>query len=370
MKKTVLFYYFGFPHYRRSILTELASDHEFHACFASGTSSRDGVQTLNEMDFPPLNRALTIAIGPFSWDRGVQALAASRDVDIAVMGPAVSSLTTWVVLIHRRIFGRPTFLWGRFGQSGEVSARRVLIGIMARLATGLLVYGERDLDAVVSLGINRRRARIVGNAVQSNATLWSRDDSQRAFERMREAAASAKRDGLLVLAHSGRLTPSKRPEVLLEAIGILKKQFPAVHLHLIGDGPSMQSLKAHRNAGAVTFHGPVYDSDQLRSIIQSATLVTSPLNMGLLAIDALRAGVPVLLPDHPTSGPEVESLAIGVNARKFKAGDAASLCTEATHWVESAELIGNSEYVNARSLALQFWDPAQVARAILAAIRS
>ncbi|WP_185975855.1 glycosyltransferase [Tessaracoccus rhinocerotis] len=238
---------------------------------------------------------------------------------------------------------------------------------MCNLATGLLVYGERDRNSAIELGIEGKRITIVGNAVGTNATVWDDQSSQEAFVRVQESAIAAERDGRLVLVHSGRLTESKRPEVLLEAVGLLRDKFPLVHLHVIGDGPCLPDLQRHENARYVTFHGPIYDSGRLQELIQSAAMVVSPFNMGLLALDALRAGVPVLLPDHPSSGPEVDALTIGVNAREFSAGDAASLADQATQWVRQARDISESDFVDARSQALKASEPARVAEALIQA---
>lgn len=370
MKGRALFYYFGFPHYRQAILQELAANTETSISFVSGSSSRANIRALTQKDLSTLTLVKTLTFGPFTWDRGIYSAASSSQVDVAVLGPALSSITTWATLIRRRIMRRPSFLWGRCGRRGEFSARRLLIELMNRLATGLLVYGERDLEGAISLGLDRSRVTIVGNALESNANLWSEATSRRSFQRMQEAVESARRDGVLVLAHSGRLIASKQPEVLLDAVGILKADFPKTHLHLIGDGPALNDLRRHEYAADVTFHGAIYETEQLTAVLESAALIVSPYDMGLLALDALRAGIPVLLPDSPQSGPEVEALTIGVNARAFKAGDAASLAAEATRWIETADSITIAAYVSARSSALRFWDPSQVANAILRAIEA
>jgi glycosyltransferase involved in cell wall biosynthesis len=293
----------------------------------------------------------------------------SRNYGAVVLGPATLSLTTWLVLICRRLVGRRTYLWGQCGKFGDRSLKRRLQEVMNRLATGLLVYGENEAVAATQLGLSRGRVHIVHNATRSNADVVARDDSATQFVRLQEAAEAARSRGEVTFLYVGRLNQDKRISVLLQAAERLRSSgFEAVSVDLIGDGDAKAELEAAYPHDWVRFHGWVFDSDELSGFFERATFVCSPWDMGLVAIDALRSGTPVLVPDNPRNGPEVEALTAGVNAALFTPGEPESLVAAARGWLDSVERIDLDRYRGSRIDALAVWDPASVAKAISRAV--
>lgn len=365
----VLFYYFGFPHYRKAILQELTAMESVRVSLVAGSSSRGGIAVLGAEDVRGLRNVKTRSFGPLTWDRGVLRKARGSRYDAVVLGPALSSLSTWATLIARRLVARPTYLWGQCGRVGDRSARRVFQEVMNRLATGLLVYGQAEAGAAGSLGMSPRKIHIVHNGTRSNGDSWSETRSREAFLRMRNSAhAASGPEGRMVLTFVGRLTRDKRLDVLLDAAEILSHDFRDVQVHIVGDGPMKSILQSRSDSVHVTLHGWVYDEADLNKILETSTLVVSPYHMGLLAVDALRCGVPVLVPDNPMCGSEVEALTAGVNSLRFTAGSPSDIAAKAKRWVELAPRVAEQDFVSARTSALRVWEPSSVATKILEAV--
>lgn len=362
-----LVYYFAFPHYRLEILNELRALSTSDFEFVAGQTSRAGIATLSASDVDGLTIVPSTRVGPVSWDRGVFGRASGRWYDSVVLGPATLSLTTWAILIVRKLCRRRTFLWGNCGGFGDRSVKRRVLEIMNRLATGVLVYGDNEAIAAGQYGLDHRRIHVVNNATHSNVDVLNRGDGPSQLQRALAAARHAKQDGILRILFVGRLNENKRLEVLLRAGSLLRRSYPQLVIDIIGDGDMRETLREKFPQEWVRFHGWVYDTEELNKYFMEATFVCSPFHMGLLAIDALRAGTPVLVPDNPMNGSEVEALT-PLNSVRFPAGDAQGI-VEAVHvWFATVEVLDVAEYSAARTMALSKWDPQGVAVAIARAV--
>lgn len=363
-KPKLLVYYFSFPHYRRAILMELANMAEVEIDLYSGVVGRGGVKPLTRADIGELRLLESLVLGNFTYEREIVRRAVSSEYDAVVVAPALSSLSTWAIVALRFVLRRNTYLWGDCGHlDGWIRPR--LQEIMNRMSTGLLVYGRASAKGAKRFGTPADKIKIVGNAFESNADRWGAEDSVGAYRLMKERARLATEDGRIVLVHAGRLTRDKCPEVLLNALTPLRRRYSDVRLHILGDGPLLDRLVAHENSDLVEFHGAVYDQVTRDDLLSKATLVVAPYVMGLLAVDALRAGVPVLYPDNPLSGSEVEALTVGVNSVAFEPGNPRAVARAVDEWIALSGKVQESAFVEARQHALKGWDPSTVANAIL-----
>src|SRR5699024_2396021 len=164
----ILVYYFAFPHYRAGILRALKEALGEKVDLFSGSLSRSGLKPLTEQDFPHLSVLPTRNLGSISWDKNVVKRAISDEYSVVVLGPAVLSLSTWGILIARRLLGRKTFLWGQCGQAGISSLKRVRQAIMNRLENGLLVYGSYEEAGAKGLGTSAEKIYRRHNSVPTS----------------------------------------------------------------------------------------------------------------------------------------------------------------------------------------------------------
>jgi len=367
---TNLVYYFAFPHYRREILQSLSKSQEPHFEFVAGRNSRENIAALSEDDVDGLEIVRSFRLGPISWERGVFRRAISKKYDSVILGPATLSLTTWAVLAARSLTRRKVFLWGQCGRYGDRSLKRWVQEAMNRMATGVLVYGENEAKAAGQLGLAPRKITVVHNATRSNADVLNSDESSPALRRAQDAAREAKDTGRVRLLFVGRINGSKRLDVLLRAAATLREQYGDLEIDLIGDGDARATLSQAFSQPWIHFHGWIYDPDELDRYFRNATLVCSPYHMGLLAIDALRAGSPVLAPDNPMNGSEVEALTPLVNSVRFTPGDSNSIVVAANVWLDLVQEIDLGAFNAARQTALNEWDPAGVALSIQKATKA
>jgi glycosyltransferase involved in cell wall biosynthesis len=101
--------------------------------------------------------------------------------------------------------------------------------------------------------------------------------------------------GAVRVGFLGRLDPIKRVQDLIEAIGLLEKRFT---LGIYGDGEERAPLGAmvhERGLGErVTFYGPVERPQRVMDEIDLLVLPSAAEGFGLVLIEAMAAGVPVV----------------------------------------------------------------------------
>jgi glycosyltransferase involved in cell wall biosynthesis len=248
------------------------------------------------------------------WQRGTVAPATHADLVIAELNPRI--LSTWLVLVLRRLLGRPTVLWGHaFSRRGATAQRGRLRHAMRRLSSGLLVYTEteaRDLRRLMP-GAHVKAAPNALYSLTQRAGLLPRADRTTTD-----------------IVFVGRLVDDKQPQLLLDAFLLALDDLPVdTRLLFVGDGPMRPRLEAvaakSRAHHRVCFEGSCFDVAKLEAIYASAIASVSPGPVGLALIQSLWFGVPCVLPRDVTHGPEIEAAVEGANSVSFTPGSVESL---------------------------------------------
>ena len=113
------------------------------------------------------------------------------------------------------------------------------------------------------------------------------------------ASAASMADGLdPVLAVVGRLVPGKNVQLLIDAIGHLKADFPNIGLLVAGDGPYRRELEARAQRlgldNAVRFLGFVEDVDQVLAAADAFVLPSDTEGSPISLFEAMSFGLPII----------------------------------------------------------------------------
>lgn len=230
------------------------------------------------------------------WQRGAfRPLLAAR---VAVVGLNPRIVTNWIVLVGRRLTGRRTVVWGHaWSRRGSASPTDRLRSLMRRLGDTVIVYTETEALQVRAAS-PRLDVVAAPNALYPRHVLTPLDGEEAT-------------DFVFV----GRLNPSKKPHLLLDAFSLAAPRLPQdVRLVFVGDGPDRDSLERKAVAALgdrVHFAGHVSELDRIRSVYARAIASVSPGAAGLSLIQSLGFGVPMILARDEPHGPELEAAAEG-----------------------------------------------------------
>ena len=186
-------------------------------------------------------------------------------------------------------------------------------------ATGTLNYSTAAYDILPSYGVKKEQIHVTYNATDTEALLKEK-------ETVKASAPLLPPCGRRLL-HIGRLVKWKRVDLLIEAFGKMRPDYPDAELVIVGDGPELENLKRQAATlgldGSVRFIGAVYEPKVLGAYMnESAVYVLAGMG-GLSINDAMTYGMPVIC--SVCDSTERDLVTDGKNGFFFKDGDAISL---------------------------------------------
>jgi len=177
--------------------------------------------------------------------------------------------------------------WKKWGDQANVSKLNVMLAplferLMVKLKHDCVhTVSDASKDDLIKFG-EKRPIHVIHNSIETGPVL-------------NEAVNP------LQFVHVGRLVFYKNLEVVIQAIGILKKIQPSVKLVIIGDGPHKKSLQELTNklglGSNVEFLGYVSLDEKMKIIAASNALVFPSLceGFGLVILEAFSQRKPVLV---------------------------------------------------------------------------
>ena len=205
-------------------------------------------------------------------------------------------------LVCHRLLGCPYTLVAH-GSDVMEFARHPVAGPLAstilRNADRIVANSRFTADEVVRLGADPARVRVVHPVVD-----FTRFDAERTAATIRARYGLA---GQIVLLTVARLVPRKGHDTVLDALEIVRREFPYIHYLIVGDGPARASLERRVErcglSDQVTFAGFVPD-EELPGCYAAADLfvmVSRELpakgdveGFGIVYLEASAAGRPVV----------------------------------------------------------------------------
>ncbi len=255
-----------------------------------------------------------------------------------------------VALRRRRGFRLVTYTHPILRSRGDRISRRDLTWTrqVFRLFDRVIFYTEQAREQAVAAQLVSQGKAAFANNTLDTATIrkW--------------AASGTDSNGPPTLLFIGRLTPRKRPDLLLDHYASLKKKIPDLHLIIIGDGPEARTI---RNAAAhdATIHwcGALIDETAIAAQMNKAHAVFVPGESGLSVVHAFAYGKPYMTCDLPrlNHGPEIAYLRDGENGLMLSGDPAADVPRLQALLTDSArhEAMCRSARETAEMLSIENW---------------
>lgn len=194
-------------------------------------------------------------------------------------------------------------LWGH-RYSHRAVANQIRQAVMRRV-DGHILYGEADIERMVSSGIRRESIYVAHNTIH--------------VANHCDCSNAPKSTFLFV----GRAQTRKRVDHLIRAFAAIVSLVPKDFVvEIVGSGNEntrLMDLAALCGIGdRVIFRGEITDAVALKECYSRALAYVSPGDVGLGVLHSFAYGVPLITAAHAHHGPEAENLKDGVNCILFE----------------------------------------------------
>jgi glycosyltransferase involved in cell wall biosynthesis len=198
-------------------------------------------------------------------------------------------LVTWAK--RKRLYSTWHEVWGKeywlatAGWSGWLGCLAEKLAL--RLPDEFIVVSEHTAQALAAQYKTSKPVHVVENGIDSD---W-----------IRTIPAARKPSDLIYV---GRLAYNKNIDVLIDAVGMLKAQYPGIRLTVIGDGPErldLEQLVMRQGLSKnVIFAGAVEREAEVIGAMKASKVFVLPSSregFGIVVIEAHAAGIPVVTVD-------------------------------------------------------------------------
>ena len=276
---------------------------------------------------------------PFTWQTGVISRLFKKDYDAVIFLGSIYHLAYIVAIPILKLFKVPIIFWTH-GFLGKDSRPIFLLRhFLYSQANAIMLYGNKA-KKYFRFGKFYKNSliKVIYNSLDySGANKFHYTDKQ-----LIELKTIFFKNELPVVIAVGRLTPVKRMDKLIKALHeSIERHNKHFNILIVGAGESMGSLQElvdrYRLNSFVNFVGPVY-GDEVYKYLQIADLSVIPGNVGLSAMHALSAGIPVISHDNfDVQMPEHEAIIEGLTGSFYNENSIDDLVEKIHSWIFSKD---------------------------------
>lgn len=293
---------------------------------------RDWILPIDRKTVSFRGRSVKLAIHPAPW----------KKADAVILGLEGSSIPVYEALVSKSIRGVRVGLWGHAKPYVHPGSRidLALEKIQMTLADHVFAYTPGGAKYVADQGVHPEKITTVMNTI---------DTSQLRQDLASISDASANLfceklgiDAERTICFVGGLDKSKRVNFLARSLDVLWSIDPTIRLLVGGKGHDEQLLRqaySRKQAlplGYLTGHAKAM-------VLKTSRAVCMPGRIGLVAVDALVAGRPVLTTDWPYHAPEAEYLVEG-HSRFTSENDPVSFAKQLKNFVDTQRIESQFNY--------------------------
>lgn len=247
--------------------------------------------------------------------RSTQVLAESTRPDLVIVEQALKHTDMYQFLAQQFFRGTPRV--GMWGQGRSFSTRQSRLAAAAkkrltRASDWFFAYTDEGARHVIRFGFPSERVTVVQNSTDTEVLRTEiqgvSDAEVKAFRAVHGLTMG--RTALFL----GGVDASKGIGFLVESARKVEQAMPGFRLLIAGDGQMADFVRREEDAGApIRSLGSVQGAAKAVAL-RSADVMMVPQWIGLVAVDALAAGLPIVTTNHPSHSPEFAYLTPGRTA--------------------------------------------------------
>lgn len=293
----------------RNVLLE--RDVDYRVAFGGEMPRGDSPDDPRFKDWMQHTRVRRIGKG-FLWQPVV---GAARGSDLTIIGQENKLLVNHVLMAMRAATGLRLAYFGH-GKNFQAPEQT---GLAARLKTFTtrqvdwwFAYTERSADIVAATGFPRDRITVVQNSIDTAAIARERAAITASEQEQLRRELVDGSDNVAIFI--GSIYGLKRLDFLIEAGTRVARAVPDFRLIIIGEAEGDDDLtRAVREQPWIRLMGAKLGLEKTR-LASLAKVLLMPGLVGLVALDSLAYGLPLITTDVPYHSPEIDYLTPGVDS--------------------------------------------------------
>ena len=243
----------------------------------------------------------------FYWQKGALSTVFKSYRHYIISGEPYC-ISTWIILVCCKLLNKKTYLWSHGWYGDETYIKKHLKFFFFRLSSKVFLYGEYSKVLMINEGFDPDDLVVIYNSLNDvqvdyyRSRLVKGDIYKRHFK-----------NDYPVLIYVGRIQQTKKIDLVLRAMVLLKNDGFQCNFILIGDNVDDLTLEAkitdYGLSDQIWIYGSCFEDEELSNLIYNADLCVSPGNVGLTAIHSLTYGTPVITHNNAVNqGPEFEAI--------------------------------------------------------------
>lgn len=274
--------------------------------------------------------------GPIVSYNGIKKLNLQQ-YDVIICAGVIRSLSEWWLLQKMgKGMKRPKiYLWTHGWYGKETAIQKMIKKFFFRKVDGFFLYGDYARNEMLKEGFDAKKLHVIKNSL----------DYDKQLELRRSISPSTIfhnhfKNNNPTIIFIGRLTPVKKLDLLVKAVGLLKAKGENYNIALIGDGEMREEISSVVNEYDLTsfvwFYGSCFDEKINAELVYNADLCVAPGNIGLTAMHVMMFGCPAISHnDFKWQMPEFESIIPGKTGDFFEKENVENLARCISNWFAS-----------------------------------
>ncbi len=272
-----------------------------------------------------------LSVSKFGHDlyflKGAFRHAISRNPDIIIATGVDFHLihSLLIFFVFRIILRRKFYWWSHAGYGNQGRPGHVIRSLIYRSSSGIFAYSNAGRDNLLAMKVRKQNIVVVNNSL-------NRED----YGYINNDVFLPRKAQIFNIVFSGRITKTKKVDILIKALKILQDQFRFdFKCVVIGGGDLSHIVQLSKDAGVyekVLYTGEIYGKE-VHNYFLDADLFVYPGGIGLSCLHALSFGLPVITSDNFSEhGPELELIIPGYNGDLFHNDSPNNLAMKINEW--------------------------------------
>jgi len=237
-----------------------------------------------------------------------------QSADLVIVEQAIKNLESYPLLARQHLRGPSVAMWGhgRSYSTPQGPRAAALKQFLTRRSQWFFAYTQGGADHVIANGFPANRVSVLNNTIDTDSL---RHDLKVVSDH--DVDTFSRRHGLTpgrTALFLGGVDKAKGIDFLLESARSAAQLLPGFVLLVGGAGAQLADVQASERSGAPVRALGRLDGAQKALALRSADVLAIPEWIGLVAVDSLVAGRPIVSTWHPSHSPEHEYLEPGRTA--------------------------------------------------------